>query len=210
MMTVTETKKEKGHLLRVAFDCREDVLIDIDTAALNGVRQGAELSESELKKIIGISDYTRAKSRALWYLDRSDHTEKALYDKLRKARFSEEVSAEVIAKLVDLGLIDDNRFAKRYSERLLEQNASKRQIYYKLCEKGINRDLAKETVDTLPQDETAQIKNVIEKKYKTKLKDKESVKKVYAALIRKGFSFGGVREVLKEYEEELLYTFEGM
>lgn len=207
-MTVIETKSEKGHLVRLKFDFGDDALVDKDTVALEGIREGSVLSEERLAEISEMSDYARAKSRALWYLDRSDHTEKGLYDKLIKARFSPKSSAKVIAKLVELGLIDDNRFAKRYSERLFEANTSKRQIYHKLCEKGISRDLAKETVLLLPEDETALIKNLIEKKYKTKLKDKESVKKVYAALIRKGFSFGAVKTVLKDYEEELLYTFE--
>lgn len=209
-MLVVATKKEKGHLLRIKFEDFEDVLIDKDVAALKGIKEGTVLSAGELDGILELSDYTRAKSRALWYLDRSDHTEKGLYDKLVKARFSKETSARVIAKLVELGLIDDNRFAKRYAERLFEANTSKRQIYYKLCEKGIGRDLAKETVAQLPEDETEQIKNLIEKKYKSRLKDKESVKKVYASLIRKGFTFSGVKAVLKEYEEELLYTFEDM
>ena len=209
-MLVTGTKKEKGHLLRIKFEDFEDVLIDKDVVALKGIKEGTVLSDGELNKIIELSDYTRAKSRALWYLDRSDHTEKGLYDKLVKARFSKETSAKVIAKLVELGLIDDDRFAKRYAERLFEANTSKRQIYYKLCEKGIGRDLAKATVSELPEDETEQIKNLIEKKYKSKMKDKESVKKVYASLIRKGFTFSGVKAVLKEYEEELLYTFEDM
>ena len=210
MMTVTETIRERGHLLRIKFDNRADVLLDLDIASAQGLRRGVEISNEKLSEIIELSDFTRAKSRALWYLDRSDHTEKALYDKLIKAGFSKEISAKVIAKLIDLDLINDNRFAARFSERLFELNTSKRQIYYKLCEKGINRDLAKETVDGLPQDETGQIRNLIDKKYKTKLKDKESVKKVYASLIRKGFSFSSVREVLKEYEEELEYTLEGM
>ena len=209
-MTVTETKKVKGHLLKVVLDDRKDVLIDIETAALQGVRAGACFSEDELTEIIEISDYTRAKSRALWYLDRCDHTEKGLYDKLIKAWFSPQASAKALAKLTELGLVDDDRFAKRYAARLFEANTSKRQIYYKLCEKGIGREMAKETVEALPDDETAQIRNLIEKKYKHKMKDKESIQKVYASLIRKGFSFAGVKSVLKEYEEELLYAFEDM
>ncbi|MBO4467691.1 MAG: regulatory protein RecX, partial [Clostridia bacterium] len=181
---------------------------DKDVAALKSIREETVLSDEQLSEIIELSDYTRAKSRALWYLDRSDHTEKQLYDKLIRARFSPRVCAKVIAKLKELGLIDDERFAKRYSERLFEANTSKRQILCKLYEKGVSRDLAKVTVCALPEDETALIRNLIEKKYKQKLKDKESVKKVYAALIRKGFSFSGVKEVLKDYEEELAYTFE--
>ena len=47
--------------------------------------------------------------------------------------------------------------------------------------------------------------SAFEKKYKNKLTDKKAKEKVFAALIRKGFSYGAVREVLKKYIEELEY-----
>lgn len=205
-MTVTEITREKGHLNKIIFDDGTVSFVDIDVVSEECIRVGTKITEEKLKELKSLSDYVRAKSRVLWYLDRSDHTEKGLYDKLIKAKFSPEASAKVISNLVEYGLLDDNRYAKRYAERLFEANTSKRQIYYKLCEKGISRELAKETVDALPTDETEQIKALIEKKYKNKLNDKESVKKVYSALIRKGFSFGSVKDVLKNYEEELKYT----
>lgn len=207
-MRVIEKKREKGHLVRIKFDNLREILIDIDVANNECINEDTEISDEKLNEIVELSDYTRAKSRALWYLDRSDYTEKGLYDKLIKAKFSPLISAKVISKLVEFNLLDDTRYAKRYSERLFESNTSKRQIYFKLCEKGISRELAKETLGLLPADETEQIKNLIEKKYKNKLKDKESVKKVYAALIRKGFSFASVKSVLKDFEEELQYTDE--
>lgn len=207
-MRVIEKKREKGHLVRIKFDNLSEILIDIDVANNECINEDTEISDEKLNEIVELSDYTRAKSRALWYLDRSDYTKKGLYDKLIKAKFSPLISAKVISKLVEFNLLDDARYAKRYSERLFESNISKRQIYFKLCEKGISRELAKETLGLLPADETEQIKNLIEKKYKNKLKDKESVKKVYAALIRKGFSFASVKSVLKDFEEELQYTDE--
>ena len=36
------------------------------------------------------------------------------------------------------------------------------------------------------------------------LADFENARKVYAALVRKGFSYGDVRDALKQYEEELI------
>lgn len=204
-MTVTEIKKEKGHLIKISFSDYDDLLLDKDIFEEYPLKTGSVLSEEKAKELKEISEYKRAKSRAYWYLDRNDHTEKGLYGKLVKAGFSKEISAKVLARLKELGLIDDERYAKRYAEKLFESNISKRQIYAKLYEKGIAGDLIKETVDSLPDSEILQIKNIIEKKYSNKLNDKNSVNKVYQALIRKGFSYGGVREVLKNYEEELNY-----
>ncbi|MCQ2455088.1 MAG: recombination regulator RecX [Clostridia bacterium] len=207
-MIITDKKREKGHLYRLSFDTADDCLLDLTVCDGAFLKKGSEITPERLSELAEISDYERAKSRALWYLDRGAHTEKGLYEKLIKAKFKKTSSAKVISRLKELGLLDDNRYAEIYAERLFESNISKRQIYYKLTEKGISRDLAKQTVEGLPENEEAQIKNLIEKKYKNKIGDKENIKKVYAALVRKGFSFGGVKNVLKEYEEELNYYCE--
>jgi len=52
-------------------------------------------------------------------------------------------------------------------------------------------------------DECENIKLLINKKYAKRLDTEEGVKKVFAALIRKGFSFSDVRKALKEYSLEL-------
>ncbi len=205
MITVTEKKREKGHLYRFEFDFHDDVTLDITVADENGIKQGTVLSEEKLAELKTVSDYERAKQRALWYLDRSSLTEKGLFDKLKKAGFEQTACAKVLARFKELGLVDDDRFAAIYSEKLLSANTSKRQAYRKLCEKGLSREKANEVLNNTEFDETAAIKNIIEKKYASKLTDKQSVSKVYAALIRKGFSYNAVRDALKQYAEELLY-----
>ncbi len=203
-MRVTELKREKGHIYRVFFDGSYEVLLDTDVVSEHSVKVNSSFSESEIEEIKQESDYVRAKSRAMFYLDRAERTEKGLYDKLVSAGFEKTACAKVLARLKELGLVDDKRFAENLRDRLLSANASKRQIYYKLTEKGINKDLANETLAYISSDEKEKIKNLIDKKYKRKLTDKNSVSKVYAALVRKGFSYGDVRDALKQYEEELI------
>jgi len=207
-MQVTYAKPFKGHLICLRFEGGEEVLLDRDIVLQNNIDVGTSISKERLLELVDESDYVRAKSRALWYLDRSDHTEKALYDKLIKAKFSPKTCAKVLAKLCEYDLINDRRFAERYFERLVEQNVSKRQAYYKLWEKGVPATLVKEILDNTEVDEETEIRNTIEKKYKNKLDTKENVQKVYNALIRKGFSFGAVRNVLKNVAEELKYASE--
>lgn len=204
-MTVTDKTREKGHLYRLKFDFGDDVLLDLSVCDNALIKKGTVISQEELDLLADTSDYERAKSRALWYLDRGMLTEKGLFDKLIKAKFKKTSAAKVVARFKELELVDDVRFAEIYSQKLADANISSRQIFYKLLEKGIWKDLAKETLENLPVSEQTQIRNIIEKKYRNKLGDKESIRKVYAALIRKGFSFDGVKSVLKEYEDEINY-----
>ena len=201
-MCIIEIKKDKLHLMRLFLNDGSEVLIDKDVCSQKCLNKGMELDEDALQGLIFESDYQRAKSRAVWYLDRMDHTEKALYDKLLRAGFKPKPCAKVIARLKEVGLLDDNRFAENYANRLIESNVSKREALQKILLKGVPYDLAKSVLEETETDELSQIKNVIEKKYKNKLLAENGVQKVYAALVRKGFSYGAVKTALNEFIEE--------
>lgn len=207
-MTILKIGKDKKHLSKLELDDGRIVFIDNDTVIQYCLKNGSELSEERLSEIIGQSDFSRAKSRALWYLDRSDYTEKALYDKLIKAGFTPEISASVMARICELGLIDDRRYAFTRADKYINSDISRREAYMKLVMKGISKELATEAIESVDKDEHSQIHSIIEKKYSAKLSDKENIPKVYAALIRKGFSFGAVKDALKAYCQELEYTGE--
>jgi len=207
-MEICEIKKEKKHLCRLVFSDGREQLIDIDVCGNYCLKKGRNITDDELTEIIETSDYERAKSRAIWYLDRQSHTEKGLYDKLIKAGFGKKASARVIARFSELGLIDDRKYAEYYAEKCLDNNISKRETYQKLLLRGVPKDLAKEILSENETDENEQIAELLNKKYRTKLENPENVKKVYAALIRKGFSFSAVKDALKKYSEELEYQSE--
>ena len=200
-MQILSVKKDKLHLTRLSLSNGEDVLIDNDVCAEKCLKAGDALSESELCDLVFQSQYTRAKSRAVWYLDRKDRTSNELYKKLVEGGFDKRASAKVIARLTEVGLIDDRRFAENYRDRLLRDNVSKRAALQKLLQKGVPYDLAKEVLSDSEVDEAQQITELIDRKYRTKLTADGGVHKVYAALIRKGFSYGAVKEVLKNYTE---------
>ena len=202
-MRITEIRTQKKHLEKVIFENGEELLLDRDTCKEYALRPGSMPDEKALEEMRWDSAYRRAKSRALWYLDRADRTEKGLYRKLLTAGFDERVSAAVIARLKELELLDDRRFAEHFSERCREAGFSKRQAIAKMLEKGVPYALAKEQTDAWETDESEQIRLLIEKKYARKLEEENGVQRVYAALVRKGFSFGAVREALKKYSEEL-------
>lgn len=207
-MFITGIKKEKKHLVRIMLSDGAEVFLDSDIPSEESLSEGKDISEEELKALLEESDYRRAKSRALWYLDRTDHTEKGLYEKLVRAGFGKKASARVIAKLCELGLLDDRRYAERMAERCAEANVSKRQTVSKLLLKGIPLELAKEVTDGLDTDGVEQITALIERKYQNKLYEEGGRQKVFAALARKGFSFEDIKTALKKYDQELEFSEE--
>ena len=200
-MQILNIKKDKLHLTKISLSNGEEVLIDNDVVSEHFLKKGDSLTEEKLDALVFQSQYQRAKSRAVWYLDRKDRTANELYKKLCQAGFDQKASAQVIARLQEVGLIDDRRFAENYRDRLLRDNVSKREMLNKLFQKGVPYDLAKEVLSDLEVSEEEQIKALIDKKYRTKLTAENGAEKVFAALVRKGFSYGAVRQVLKNYTE---------
>ena len=202
-MIITEIKKDKKHLMRISFRNGEEILLDTDTCTENRLIKGLDLDQETVAELSFDSEYKRAKSRALWYLDRMDYTEKNLYTKLLRAGFDKKASAKVLARLCELGVVDDRRYAERFAERCVESNISKRETMQKMLQKGVPYDLAKEILSDIETDEDAQIKALIERKYSYKLSREDGVQKVYAALVRKGFSYGAVSKALKDYLNDI-------
>lgn len=207
-MEITAIEKRRAHLVQIEFSEGEAALLDSKTVAENGLYVGQQLTAEELQKLKDLSDYTRALSRAVWYIERGALSEKALRDKLIRAGFPPAVCEKCTARLCDLGLIDDTALAERLAEQLTAANISQRAALSRMVAKGIPRDIAAAALENTECDAESQIRAVIDKKYKTRLGSPEQVRKVFAALLRLGFSYGDVRAVLKSYTEELEYSEE--
>lgn len=205
-MKILSIKSGKKHLDHIILEDGTELSLDKDIVEAKKLCPGFDITDPE--DIQFESDYARAKSRALWYLSRSDHSEKALRDKLIAAGFGPVASAEAVNRMAELGLIDDERYARRLAEYLSASGSSKREIRYKLSMKGISSDIIKEISSEDETDEREKLARLIETKYKTKLNSEKDVEKVFAALVRKGFSYSDIKSVLKNYSEQIEFSEE--
>ncbi len=201
-MKITKITPSKLHLNQITLSNGESVLIDKDVCSENSLTTETEIDSEFINELKFQSDYARAKSRALWYLDRMDYSEKALYEKLVLKGFDKKASSAVIAKLVELGLLNDHRYGERLAERLTAAGNSKRAALQKMYAKGLPYDLCKELLEETEIDEDSALLNLIEKKYAAKLTERENYPKVYAALVRRGFSYSAVKNALKKFTED--------
>ncbi len=202
-MKIIEIKKDKKHTVRVSFDSGKYFNFDLGYWNTLCLHEDDEIADDDLTHHLIESDYIRAKSRGMWFLDRADYSEKTLYEKIVAGGISSAAAARAVARLKELGLIDDARLAERLAEQMSDANISKREAYAKLAAKGISKDIIKTTLEETEFDEDSQVEAVIQKKYRTKMSDKDNIQKVYAALIRKGFSYSAVRNAIKKYTQEI-------
>lgn len=205
-MKITDISARRKGITAIIADGQE-YLLNSETVAAAALKKGDEVDEATIKKLVERSDCDRARSRALWYLSRADHSRKALLDKLCKA-YPQKAAESAVARMEELGLIDDLSYAKRLAKYWSESNVSEREILRKLFVKGVPRDIANEAVDALESDPAAQIAALLSTKYKNRLANEDGISKVYAALLRKGFSYSDVKAALREYSEKIDYSEE--
>ena len=200
-MKIVSLKDKRKGLTSVLLEDGCELLLDTEIVIANSLTPGAVLDDPD--KLLFESDVKRAKSRALWYLSRGDLSRKKLHEKLIQGGFMPSAAIQAVERMEELSLIDDTRLAQRLYEYLSESRASKREILYKLQNKGIPSDIAKQIIEADESSESDKLQKLIKTKYASKLQNEENVKKVFAALIRKGYNYSDVREALKAYSEEL-------
>lgn len=199
-MKIIRISPRRKQLTALILEDESELLIDSEIVAIKNLSAGSVIDN--VSDLLCESDKKRARSRAMWYLSRQDHSEKALFDKLIKGGFSPEASKAAVDRMVELGLIDDERYAARLCEFYADAGISLREQYAKLILKGVPSTIAR-TLTAKDGDETDKIRRLIKRKYALKLQKDEGVQKVYAALIRKGFSYSDVKSALREYSENL-------
>ena len=177
--------------------------LDTETLLINHIKAGVEISDEQLHQLIEDSNNKRAKEKALWLISYRDHSKKELIDKIKRTS-SEESAVSAVERLTELGLVNDEAYARRYYKELTQgsKHLSPRGARYKLMEKGIDRELIDAIVDETDIDEREQIRIIINSKYKNVNSDEKTKKRAVSALQRKGFRFEDIRSVMEEYEEE--------
>lgn len=201
-MTVTDIKPARKSLSRVYIDGEYAMSLDTQVLYECCVKIGTILDDDELKEIIDKSDYKRAKERALWLLSGRDYSKKQLIDKIKKDS-SPEVAAEVCERMEELGLVNDESYARRYASDLLNiKKMSKRGAKFKMIERGIDRDLCDEILDEFDVDPVMQIADIIERKYADKLDDEKGRRRTVAALQRLGYGWGDIKSAISMFEED--------
>lgn len=198
-MQITAVEPRRKGLSALFIDGEEAMKLDTEVILAHRFDVGREITDEELHACVLDSDMKRCKDKALWLISFRDHSRRELFDKLRRD-YSEESCERALGRLEELGLVDDGRYARRYTADLINiKHLSERGVRQKLREKGIDRELIDEVLSEIEVNEEEQIRSVIEKKYANALDDEKVRRRAVNALMRLGFSYGSIKSALREY-----------
>ncbi len=200
-MTITAIEPKRKGLSALYIDGEFALKLDTEVLLSHRIDVGAEIDDEKLKAVIDASNIKRAKDKAMWLISYRDHSKRELIDKVAKDS-SRDAALKAVDRLEELGLINDERFAKRYAQELINtKHLSPVGAVRKLVEKGIDRDLARDTVDALDCDIDENITAIIDKKYSGKLSDEKGRRRCVNGLMRLGYSYSDIKSALRQYTD---------
>lgn len=211
METITITRISETKRGRFALFSEEEFLFSVDSETFfaEHLQEGRQFSPAALEELRAKSDTRKAKDKALQYLSLRDYASGELYEKLC-LKFDPHSAAAAVAKMGELGLLNDEAFARHRAKYLLGQNKSRSQIARHLAEKGVDRGTIGEVLAEfyeceqqeggLSPDAAAALR-LVEKSYGRKLAA-GGRENVLAALARRGFSLRDSKAAIELWLEE--------
>ena len=202
MYRITELKQgvKNQDRVNVHVNGKFSFSLDISQVVDFGIKIGREISVEELEELKKASEFGKLYQRTLEWVLLRPHSEKECRDYLYKKIFEKKLDKNyidrIIEKLKSKYYLNDVRFAEYYVEnRFSKKGVSSKRLRMELIKKGISKDIIEETLAGSERNDAEEIKKMIAKK-RSKYPDDE---KLTAYLVRQGFQYDLVRELVRSY-----------
>lgn len=192
----------RGKKIHLLLDDEYIITTDEDFWAENYIKDGTDIDGDEWNKLVTKINLKKAVDKCYDLLSRRDHSVKELKTKL--LRTVDENSADAaIEKMLDLGYLDDEKYAQTLVRYLLDnKNMSKNFVKQEMYKRGLSADIINNILENTEFDNSANCVELITTKYRNKLRAEGGKDKVTAALMRKGFSYYDIKHAFEMIEDE--------
>jgi regulatory protein len=169
-----------------------------------GIIRGCQIDEALLARCLGADEAYRARQRALGLLAHRSRSTAELRKRLKLAGFGMAAIDHAVARVTDLGYLDDAAFAESFARsRILTRRLGTRRVLAELGAKGISRPEAERVVSRLDadRDELADAR-LHATRHASRMgpvtDSRKKRRRLYAYLARRGFASDTIRRVLEE------------
>ena len=201
-MKITAVEKYKGSTYRVDFDEGESAYLNLEIISKFNIRAGLDLPLSAWKQIKQESDFRRARERALYLLDRRDYSFVEMFKKLRQ-NYDEELCYRVMQRLVELGAINDRRYAQGLARHYIEVKLfGRRRAFQEMRLKGLTKEVIDIALSEYDEGVEERLHTLIEKKYLRIMTDEKGINRAKNSLVRYGYDYSDINKAFKQIELE--------
>lgn len=202
-ITSIEPQKKNKKIYSIYIDGKYTFsLEDIELAKLS-LKEGQEITNENIESYIQAYEFSKAFDRALRFASFKRRTQAQLEKKMLELDYGDDIIRKVIKKMKELKYLDDEQYAEDYiEERTNMKPSGKRLIAMELKNKGINEQTIIKKLESSEIDEYNLAYGLAEKKIsRIQNLDRKELQRIYAFLMRRGFSSNLVLKVLKDLQK---------
>ena len=201
MPTITDMQIQKRNKSRanVYLDGEFAFALEMLTVMKLGLKIGKQVDVDTIKQAVFDSETSVAFGKAVDYLARAMKTTKQMRDYLTKKGYAQEIVDCVIDKLKGYKYLDDETYARLYTEQS-KGHKGERRIKQELLNKGISHAEVDDQVQIDTQDQLECAMTLAQKYLKNKDRDVKTMQKLQRFLLYRGFDFDVVNSVIRNFK----------
>lgn len=209
MAIITEIKNQKRNADRFNVYLDGEFALGLAASVAAGLRVGQNLSPVEIVALQQQDDVEKAKNSALQLIARRPRSEAEIERSLRKKGFDDPVIEQVIARLLEVDLLNDAEFAAYWVEqREVFRPRSKLALRLELQQKGVGRTVIDTALNNVNEESAARHLGQKQATRWTQLPEDEFRVKLGSFLQRRGFPYDVIKITIDDIwqtlsEEEL-------
>ncbi len=159
--------------------------------------QKGEIGEELFEELSSEAEIYAALKRGMNILGYGACSERSLVLKLRSKGFSRTVSEAAARRLCERGYINESEDARREAERCLKKYWGRKRIEAQLYSKGFSREAAHIALESLDEVDFSDLcATLISKKMRSLPMEANEQKKLFASLMRYGYTSSEVKKAL--------------
>lgn len=196
-------KRRAGDQIDVTFDDGSTLGLDAELAARFQLKRAMVLPDQTLELLKHEQAKLSARRRLIGFVALRKKTEREVEQYLKRLGFDEQAIDYAVSSARELGYLDDARYADAYT-RTQEKAGDKgpRAIKYELLAKGIDSDLAEQSVQSLedPELQRERAREAGQKKVASLRREepRKARQKLQQYLLRKGYDSDIAAEVTRQ------------
>lgn len=197
-MKITSIKQQVRRVDRYSIFVEGKYAFSLSEAALleSKLVTGQELSKEQVGEFKKISADDKLYNQTLRYVALRPRTKWEIEFYLERKKASPALIELILNKLSDIGLIDDEKFARAFvNDRRLLRPTSKRKMIAELRKKRVGDEIIQKAITAEGDEELLALKAVIERKRRqTKYQDDQ---KLMQYLARQGFGYDDIKAAIQ-------------
>lgn len=205
-ITAIRPNKYNQDVLSIHIDGSYRLSLSKEAVLELGIKKGLDVSEEMLLAWEKTSELGRAKATAFNLLSQRMHSRKELSDKLKRKGFAEESISQVLERLDELKMLDDQAYAEALVRGKLNRKAvGAMKLKTTLYRKGISREVIDTTLNEVPLHAEELCHKAAEKKLATLKRESDPLKrrrKLSDYLFRQGFDWNTISLTLNRILDE--------